>query len=95
MKPILEKSKERLKKYNLAVIKQMASLATSGFSLVAALAWNNFIQTIINEYIKPAVGSSSVLISTGIYAIIVTLLAVFVTLQLSAMTEKLEQKKTA
>jgi hypothetical protein len=35
------------KELPLAVIKQMTALATSGFGLVAALAWNNVIKEFI------------------------------------------------
>ena len=76
------------KEIPLAVIKQMTTLATSGFGLVAALAWNNVIKETVEIYIKPLIGQNSGLISLIIYAILVTALAVLVTLQLS----KLEQK---
>jgi hypothetical protein len=71
-----------------AVIKQMTALATSGFGLVAALAWNNVIKETVEVYIKPLIGGGSGLISLIIYAVIITVLAVIVTLQLT----KLEQK---
>jgi uncharacterized protein DUF5654 len=71
-----------------AVIKQMTALATSGFGLVAALAWNNVIKETVEVYIKPLIGGGSGLISLIIYALLITTLAVLVTLQLS----KLEQK---
>jgi hypothetical protein len=71
-----------------AVIKQMTTLATSGFGLVAALAWNNVIKETVDIYIKPIIGEKSGLFSLIIYALLVTALALIVTLQLS----KLEQK---
>ena len=67
---------------------QMLTLATSGFGLVAALAWNEFIQTVVNEVIKPLIGESSGTISQLIYAVIVTILAVIVTYNLSKFVEK-------
>lgn len=73
-----------------AVIKQMTSLATSGFGLVAALAWNSVIQETVNEYIKPLIGSNSGIISLLIYAILITVLAVLVTFQLSRLEQKLK-----
>ena len=93
VKEKLNKSKEEIRKYQLALVKQMLTLATSAFGLVAALAWNELIKTLIDEYIKPAIGSNSKLVSLGIYALIVTALAVFITLQLSKLVEKLEEKK--
>jgi len=70
--------------------KQAFKLVTSGFGLVAALAWNELIKEAVNLYIKPYFGESSGLISLAIYALIVTVLAVFVTYQLSKFAEKEE-----
>lgn len=67
----------------------MLTLATSGFGLVAALAWNSLIQEFVNIYVKkwlPDIG----IISLLIYAILITALAVTVTLQLSRFLQKLE-----
>lgn len=63
-------------------------LMTSGFGLVAALAWNELIKEFVSEYIKPLFGESSGIISLLIYAILITALAVFVTYQLSKFAEK-------
>jgi putative exporter of polyketide antibiotics len=71
----------------------MLKLATAGFGLVAALAWNELIRSFINDYLKPKFSLGSGLISLAIYAVIVTVLAVFVTLQLSRMAEKLTEEK--
>jgi hypothetical protein len=71
------------------ITKQMLTLATSGFGLVAALAWNEFIQEVVNEYIKPLVGGSSGIISHLIYAVLITTLAVVVTYQLSKLVSKI------
>ncbi|KPJ71093.1 hypothetical protein AMJ51_00150 [Microgenomates bacterium DG_75] len=92
MEPI-KKSKEEIRKYQLAVVKQMLKLATSGFGLVAALAWNELIKTFIKEYVRARISVGSEIISLAIYAIIVTVLAVLVTLQLSKLADKLEKKK--
>ncbi len=89
----LKKSKEEIKKYQLAIINQMLKLATSGFGLVAALAWNELIRSFINDYIKTKISVGSGLISLAIYAVVVTILAVTVTFQLSRIIEKLEKKK--
>lgn len=75
----------------LEVITQMLTLATSGFGLVAALAWNSVIQEFVTNYIKKWLPAGSGIISLLIYAIIVTVLAVVVTLQLSQIKEKLEK----
>lgn len=70
----------------------MLTLATSAFGLVAALAWNSLIQEFVNSYVKKLLPSGSGIISLLIYALVVTVLAVFVTYQLSKLSEKLENK---
>lgn len=72
------------------IVGQMLTLATSGFGLVAALAWNNVIQEFVSNYIKPYLPSGSSIVSLFLYAIIVTVLAVTVTYQLSRINEKLK-----
>lgn len=74
-----------------AVIKNMVSLATSGFGLVVALAWNEVIKKTVEEYIDPYLGKDSGLISLLIYAVIMTVLAVIVTMQLSSLQKKFEE----
>ena len=83
----LSKEASELKKQ---MATQMLTLATSGFGLVAALAWNEFIQTLVKEVITPLIGESSSVISQLIYAVIVTVLAVIVTYNLSKFVEKKE-----
>lgn len=67
----------------------MLTLATSGFGLVAALAWNNVVQEFIEEYVKKWLPQGSGLISLLVYATAITILAVFTTIQLSRVLEKL------
>jgi len=88
---ILKKTKETARKAQLAVVKQMVTLATNGFSLVAALAWNNVILEFVNSYVKKYLTCGSGIISLLIYAILITILAVTVTLNLSKLVEKLEK----
>lgn len=75
-------------KIHKEVFKEVLKLSTSGFGLVAALAWNELIKEIVNVYIKPFVGGASGIISLLIYAIIVTVLAVLVTISLSKLANK-------
>ncbi|MBT3250166.1 MAG: hypothetical protein HN846_01780 [Candidatus Pacebacteria bacterium] len=75
----------------VAVIKNMISLATSGFGLVVALAWNEVIKKTVTEYIDPWLGKSGSIISMLIYAVVITLLAVFVTMQLAQLQRKFEK----
>jgi hypothetical protein len=90
---VIKKTKGEIKKYQLAVVKQMLKLATTGFGLVAALAWNELIRTFINDFIKSKISLGSGLISLAIYALIVTALAVIITLQLSRIAEKLTKEE--
>lgn len=83
--------KEEDKKFHIELARQMLALATAAFGLVAALAWNTFIQEFVNTYIKEWFNVGGKLLSMGIYAIIVTVLAVIVTWQLSKVVKKLEE----
>ncbi len=87
-----EKQTKESQKLHVEVVKQMVTLSTSGFGLVAALAWNNLIQELINNYIKKWLPGNSGIISLLIYALVVTILAVFVTLQLSRLSQKLQSQ---
>lgn len=90
---VIETQKEKeSKKLHVEVVRQMLTLATSGFGLVAALAWNSLIQEFVNTYIKQWIPGSAGIFSLLIYAIIITVLAVFVTLQLSQILGRLENK---
>ncbi|MGD9129395.1 MAG: DUF5654 family protein [Candidatus Woesebacteria bacterium] len=75
----------------LSLVKNMITLATSGFGLVVALAWNEFIKTAVAEFIDPILGKSGGLISLFIYAVIMTFLAVVVTMQLASLQKKFEE----
>jgi len=86
-KKILDKSK----KFRAQLVTQMLTLATAGFGLVAALAWNNLIQEFVSTYVKRWLPADGKLISLAIYALIVTALAVIVTYQLSKLKDKIEE----
>lgn len=77
------------KKLHKEILKQMVTLSASGFGLVAALAWNNVIQELVNNYIKPYLPNGGIL-SLLLYAILITTLAVTITYQLTKLIEKLE-----
>nr|MBI5455536.1 hypothetical protein [Candidatus Levybacteria bacterium] len=79
------------KKLHRELVKQMLTLATSGFGLVAALAWNSLIQELVNSYVKKFLPNGSGIVSLLIYALVVTSLAVLVTYQLSKLSEKLQK----
>ncbi len=74
------------------IFTQMVNLATSGFGLVAALAWNNVIQEFVNTVVKPYLPQGYGVVSLFLYALIITTLAVVVTYQLTTIVEKTERK---
>ena len=87
----MEKKNQQQNKLHMVVLKQMLVLATSGFGLVAALAWNSAIQELVNTYIKPVLPMGSGLVSLLIYAVLVTVIAVLVTVNLSKLIEKFDR----
>lgn len=93
-KELRQSLQTKVKKETSDLRKEFASrtlkLMTSGFGLVAALAWNELIKEIVSQYIKPFFGESSGLISLAIYAIFITALAVFVTYQLGKFVDEKE-----
>lgn len=64
-------------------LKTITQFVTAAFAFVAALAWNNAIQGIINRFIAPGDGLRSMIY----YAIIVTVIAVLVTYYLGKLTQ--------
>ena len=76
-----------------AILGNMTTLAASAFGLVVALAWNELIQQVVAEYIDPVLGKDGGIISLLIYATVITVVAVLVTMQLSMLQRKLEKKK--
>lgn len=83
---------ETKKQLHIAILKQMLTLATSGFGLVAALAWNSAIQELVTTYIKPYLPQNSGFITLILYAVLVTIIAVVVTLNLSKLIQKIENR---
>jgi hypothetical protein len=84
------KAPESIFELPTSLVAQMISLATSGFGVVVALAWNEVIKSTIDTYVKPHLGQGSGVISLLIYAIVVTALAVLVTMQLSKLQKTVE-----
>ncbi len=77
------------KRLHKEVAKQVLTLATSGFGLVAALAWNSLIQEFVNSYVKRFLPEGYGIVSLLIYALIVSVLAVAITVQLSRFQDKI------
>jgi Na+(H+)/acetate symporter ActP len=69
------------------IIKQIASLITAAFGLVAALAWNGAIQAIFAKYF----GESGTITAMLTYAIVVTIIAVLATIWIGKVAGKLNK----
>ena len=72
----------------LDVIQKISALLTAAFGLVAALAWNGAIQTIFKEIF----GDSSTILAMLIYAVVVTIIAVFVTIRIGKTEAKIREQ---
>lgn len=68
----------------------MIALATAAFGLIAALAWNTFITSLIGHFLKPGKG----LLAELLYAVVITLLAVIVIQNLGKLAERDAGPKT-
>ena len=67
------------------IMETILGLITTAFAFVAGLAWNNAIQELIEQF----VGKGNALTSLFSYAIIVTIIAVIVTVLLARFAAKL------
>ena len=72
------------------VLEKLASLMTAAFGLVAALAWNEAIQTIF----KKIFGDASSIVAMLSYAIIITIIAVVATIWIGKISERAQNKST-
>ncbi len=88
----IQKEKQEEKSFRQELFHQLFTLATSGFGLVAALAWNETIQEIVKEFIEPRIPGSGIL-SRLIYALLITILAVLITYQLSRLSSRFSNNK--
>ncbi|MFA6709837.1 MAG: DUF5654 family protein [Candidatus Methanomethylophilaceae archaeon] len=77
-------------KFKIQLLETTAALITAAFGLVAALAWNAAIQALIAEFISKDNG----LIGQFVYAIIVTVVAVIMTLMIARSIGKLKEAES-
>jgi hypothetical protein len=71
------------------VIEKIAALITAAFGLIAALAWNEAIQ----EAFRLIFGEQSGIWAMLFYAVVVTIVAVLVTIWIGRVAEKSGSKK--
>jgi hypothetical protein len=73
------------------IIEQLTALSTAAFGLVAALAWNGAIQ----ELFKQVFGAAAGLAAMFGYAILVTIIAIFVTYFISKAGDHAKERLAA
>ncbi len=90
-KKILNKKEQTKEEKSLRaeLLGQMVTLSTSGFGLVAALAWNEAIQTFVKDYVQPFFPNSAFYYKF-MYAMVITLFAVIITYQLSKIAARFQ-----
>lgn len=74
--------------FHKELIRQLITLSTSGFGLVAALAWNEAIQAFVRDYINRFLPNGGGVISKFLYAAFITAFAVIITYQLSRLASR-------
>lgn len=72
-------TKENIEETKKAMFVQTATMVNTAFSLVAALAWNEAIKELITRYVP----SGSALYSKFMYALVLTIIVVLVSMKLT------------
>lgn len=72
------------------VVEKLSSLATAAFGLVAALAWNNAIQSLFKRW-YPAPDDPNALLPLVLYASAVTIVGVLVVMWVSRASARLKE----
>ena len=81
----MNNKKQNLK---LEVLGKLSDLITAGLGLVAALAWNDAIQ----ELFKKLFGAQSTVLAKFLYAIVITVLIVYITIKLGKIINKVKER---
>jgi len=72
---------------------KLSTLLIAAFGLAAALAWNSAIQELFKTYFIKFVGPVGTITMMFVYAIVITLVAVLVTVAIEKNIKKKEEKK--
>lgn len=72
---------------HLEILERTSQLATAGFGLVAALAWNSAIQELFNKLIP----SPSQLSAKFFYAAVITMIVVVITMKLGHAISRVKE----
>jgi hypothetical protein len=81
----MENEKTNLK---LEILEKLSGLVTAGLGLVAALAWNDAIQGLF----KLIFGEQSNLLAKFLYALIITILIVLLTINFGRVINKIKER---
>jgi len=76
------------KAFKVQILETIAALMTAAFGLIAALAWNEAIKSLIADYFKSGSGTVPLLV----YAVIVTIVAVLAILMIARSLGRLKSK---
>ncbi|MDO8451723.1 MAG: DUF5654 family protein [bacterium] len=90
-----KQSRKQSNKLHVEILRQMITLATSGLGLVSALAWNNVIQELVENHIKPYLPEGSGLVSLFLYAVIITALAVVIAYHATKLGERISSSSVS
>ncbi len=85
MEPNSQEKKSSLQQIRLEAREKIIGYVLAGFGLVAALAWNEAIKSFIDTFFHFSNGS---LIAKFVYAIILTLVIVIISMYLSKLIKK-------
>lgn len=80
------------KSFRKELLEQMLTLSTAAFGLVAALAWNEAIKSFVDQFIQPYFPNTAIYYKF-FYAVLITVLAVFITYELSQIRARFGNKK--
>ncbi len=79
--------KKALKEIERATKEKITTLILAGFGLVAALAWNDAIQSFFNYLFPKGQG----IVGKFVYALIITLVVVIISVQLQRIAKKKDE----
>lgn len=83
--PKTKKKDQKKKSFRKLLWKETSTLITAALSLVAALAWNDAIQSLFQELL----GVAGSLYAKFLYAILVTILSVFLVIRLTKLSDQI------
>jgi len=81
---VIQKFKREVEQTKKALTQKTTALIIGGFSFVAALAWNEAIKSLFDNYFKESKG----LIGKFVYALIITAAVVIVSIRLEKISAK-------